>query len=154
VPSYLQNGKYLPKEAVATLSNAMDVGNPSNFVRIQEIFEQDFETLKDKLSSYSISDEETKQTIAAVYKNYEYLLDPHGAVGYLALKRYLQEHPEQKGLMLETAHPVKFPDAIEPIIGHEIEAPKPVNHLLNKKKKSIKIDANYQQLKEYLLSKA
>ena len=153
IPSYLQNGKYQPKEAVATLSNAMDVGNPSNFVRILEIFEQEFESVKGKLTSYSISDEETKQTIAAVYKQYEYLLDPHGAVGYLALERYLKEHPDQKGFFLETAHPVKFPDAVESLIGEKIEVPRSVSHLLTKKKQSVKINADYKQLKDYLLSK-
>ena len=152
VPSYLQNGMYRPKQAVSTLSNAMDVGNPSNFVRVLEIFEQEFEVLKGKLDSYSITDEETKQTIAAVYTKYDYLLDPHGAVGYLALEKYLQEHKDEKGLILETAHPVKFPDAVESIIGGKIEVPKSVNYLLDKKKNSVKIGADFLQLKEYLLS--
>jgi len=152
IPSYMQNDNYLPKQAVSTLSNAMDVGNPSNFVRVLEIFEQEFEILKGKLSSYSISDEETKQTIAEVYKKYDYILDPHGAVGYLALEKYLQEHKGDKGFFLETAHPVKFPDAVESIIGHKIEVPKSVNYLLNKEKLSVKIGADYQQLKDYLLA--
>ena len=152
VPSYLQNGMYRPKQAVSTLSNAMDVGNPSNFVRVLEIFEQEFEVLKGKLDSYSITDEETKQTIAAVYTKYDYLLDPHGAVGYLALEKYLQEHKDEKGLILETAHPVKFPDAVESIIGGKIEVPKSVNYLLDKKKNSVKIGADFLQLKEYLMS--
>ena len=152
IPSYMQHGKYTPKQAVSTLSNAMDVGNPSNFVRVLEIFEQEFEMLKGKLSSYSISDEETKQTIAEVYEKYDYILDPHGAVGYLALKKYLQEHKDDKGFFLETAHPVKFPDAVESIIGRKIEVPKSVNYLLDKKKLSVKISADYQQLKDYLMS--
>src|SRR5688500_3878172 len=152
IPSYMQHGKYTPKQAVSTLSNAMDVGNPSNFVRVLEIFEQEFEMLKGKLSSYSISDEETKQTIAEVYEKYDYILDPHGAVGYLALKKYLQEHKDDKGFFLETAHPVKFPDAVESITGRKIEVPKSVNYLLDKKKLSVKISADYQQLKDYLMS--
>jgi threonine synthase len=152
VPSYLQDGMYRPKQAISTLSNAMDVGNPSNFVRVLEIFEQEFEVLKGKLDSYSITDEETKQTIADVYTKYKYLLDPHGAVGYLALEKYLQEHKDEKGLILETAHPVKFPDAVESIIGGKIEVPKSVNYLLDKKKNSLKINADFQQLKEYLMS--
>ena len=152
IPSYMQNGNYLPKQAVSTLSNAMDVGNPSNFVRVLEIFEQEFEILKGKLSSYSISDEETKQTIAKVYEKYDYLLDPHGAVGYLALEKYLQEHKDDKGFFLETAHPVKFPAAVESIIGRKIEVPKSVNYLLNKEKLSLKISTDYQQLKDYLLA--
>ncbi len=153
VPSYLLNGKYQPKEAVATLSNAMDVGNPSNFIRILEIFQQQFENLKGKLSSYSISDAETKQTIEEVYKEYDYLLDPHGAVGYLALERYLQNRTDQKGFILETAHPVKFPDAVEAIIGKKIEVPESVGYLLDKRKESIKMKADYQELKDFLLSK-
>src|SRR6186997_2654680 len=152
IPSYMQNGNYLPNHAVSTLSNAMDVGNPSNFVRVLEIFEQEFEMLKGKLSSYSISDEETKQTIAKVYEKYDYILDPHGAVGYLALAKYLQEHKDDKGFFLETAHPVKFPDAVESIIGNKIEVPKSVNYLLNKEKLSVKISTDYQQLKDYLLA--
>lgn len=153
VPCYLQTGNYQPKEAVATLSNAMDVGNPSNFVRILEIFRQEFENLKGKLSSYSISDVETKQTIEDVYSRYDYLLDPHGAVGYLALERYLEDHKNEKGFFLETAHPVKFPDAVEVIIGKKIMVPDSVSYLLDKKKESTRIRADYQQLKDFLLSK-
>ena len=79
-------------------------------------------------------------------------MDPHGAVGYLALEKYLQEHKDEKGLILETAHPVKFPDAVESIIGGKIEVPKSVNYLLDKKKNSVKISADFLQLKEYLMS--
>ncbi|MCU7550592.1 threonine synthase [Chitinophagaceae bacterium LB-8] len=152
VPSYLQTGNYHPKEAVATLSNAMDVGNPSNFVRILQIFNNEFHTLKEKLSSYSVTDEETEQTISEVYKEFNYLLDPHGAVGYLSLERYLNEHPAQKGYFLETAHPVKFPDAVERISGHKIEVPQSVQGLLSKQKISISMEPDFDQLKAYLLS--
>jgi threonine synthase len=152
VPAYLQTGNYLPKEAVATLSNAMDVGNPSNFVRILQIFNKEFHSLKEKLSSYSITDIETEQTISKVYKQYNYLLDPHGAVGYLSLERYLNEHPAQKGYILETAHPVKFPDAVERISGHKIEVPQSVQGLLSKEKVSISMQPDFAQLKSYLLS--
>jgi threonine synthase len=152
VPVYLQTGNYLPKEAVATLSNAMDVGNPSNFVRILQIFNKEFHSLKEKLSSYSITDIETEQTISEVYKQFNYLLDPHGAVGYLSLERYLNEHPAQKGYILETAHPVKFPDAVERISGHKIEVPQSVQGLLSKEKVSISMQPDFDQLKSYLLS--
>lgn len=153
VPSYLQSGSYQPKEAVATLSNAMDVGNPSNFVRILEIFQQKFEALKGKLSSYSVSDQITQQTIEKVYTQQNYLLDPHGAVGYTALEDFLHNHPGQKGYLLETAHPVKFPDAVEAIIGKKVEVPESVQGLLHQQKQSIKMDADYNQLKDYLLAK-
>ncbi|MEI6947069.1 threonine synthase [Paraflavisolibacter sp. H34] len=153
VPSYLQSGSYQPKQAVATLSNAMDVGNPSNFVRILEIFRQQFETVKDKLASYSITDEETKETIRRVYTEQGYLLDPHGAVGYLALERYLDGQAGQKGFFLETAHPVKFPDAVEAITGEKIAFPEEVRDLAGKEKQSIKIEADYNRLKAFLLSR-
>jgi threonine synthase len=152
VPAYLQTGNYLPKEAVATLSNAMDVGNPSNFVRILQIFNQELHFLKEKLSSYSITDEATEKTISKVYQQYNYLLDPHGAVGYLSLEKYLDEHKDQKGYFLETAHPVKFPDAVERISGHKIAVPESVQGLLSEQKVSISMEPDFDQLKAYLLS--
>jgi threonine synthase len=152
VTEYLQTEQLKPRQAVATLSNAMDVGNPSNFVRILEIFHHQFPELKSKLSSYSITDAETTATIKAVYEKDNYLLDPHGAVGYLSLQRYLQNHPEQKGMILETAHPVKFPDAVESCIGKPIEIPAAVQSIMNKEKHSIMIGANYEEFKAYLLA--
>ncbi len=95
----------------------MDVGDPSNFVRILELFNHEFEPLKKMMSSESISDEETAETIREVQTEYQYLTDPHGAVGFLALKRYLQDHPGDSGFFLETAHPVKFHDVVEEITG-------------------------------------
>jgi len=151
VPDYLSNGNYQPKKAIATLSSAMDVGSPSNFVRILELFHHEFGSLKNVLSSYSISDEETKSTISYVYKNQNYLLDPHGAVGYLSLKKYQETYPEQKGIILETAHPVKFYDVVEPIIHEKIRIPDSIKLLLDKEKKSVKMDVDYKKLKSYLL---
>ncbi|HVM88479.1 MAG TPA: threonine synthase [Puia sp.] len=152
VPEYLNSGNYQPKKAVATLSNAMDVGDPSNFVRILELFHKEFGALSKILNSYSISDEETKQTINNVYRKNHYLLDPHGAVGYLSLQRYLQSHPEHKGIFLETAHPIKFYDAVEPIIHEKVPVPDSITTLLGKEKKSYKMEVDYNLLKEYLLS--
>ena len=151
VTEYLHSQVLKPKQAVATLSNAMDVGNPSNFVRILEIFHHQFPELKSKLSSYSITDAETTATIKEVYQKDNYVLDPHGAVGYLSLQRYLENHPEQKGMILETAHPVKFPDAVENAIGKHIEIPSGVQFIMAKEKQSVLIKADYQQFKEYLL---
>ena len=151
VTEYLQSQELKPRQAVATLSNAMDVGNPSNFVRILEIFHHQFPELKSKLSSYSITDAETTATIKEVYEKDNYVLDPHGAVGYLSLQRYLQNYPEQKGMVLETAHPVKFPDAVESCIGKPIQIPAAVQSIMDKEKKSVLIEADYEQFKEYLL---
>ena len=152
VTEYLKTGHYLPKKSVATMSNAMDVGSPSNFVRILELFDKEFQSLKNVMSSYSFSDEETRNILKEIYLNDNYLLDPHGAVGYGALRKYLQQNPSLKGMFLETAHPVKFYDVVEPVINEKIPMPALINDLLLLKKRSIKLKANYGQLKYYLLS--
>ena len=140
-----------PKATVATLSNAMDVGNPSNFVRILEIFNHQFPELRNKLSSYSISDLDTIATIKEVYTCHNYLLDPHGAIGYLALKKYQERDPSAKGIFLETAHPVKFPDAVQQTIGKKIDIPFSLKEIMDKENKSILVKANYNELKKYLM---
>ena len=155
VPLYLNSGVYQSKTSVPTISNAMDVGNPSNFVRIMELFEQNLGSLKNVLSSYSISDDETRATIAKVFNERDYTLDPHGAVGFLALQHYIDEHREKKGFFLETAHPSKFYDVIEPVIGEEIEIPHSIKVLMDKKKSTIRMSANdYEGLRSLLLSLA
>jgi threonine synthase len=154
VPDFLQTGKYTPKPSVATISNAMDVGNPSNFVRIMELFHQALPELKQVLTSVSVSDETTKQTIAEVYKNTDYLLDPHGAVAYYALEQFLKNSSaKNKGFILETAHPVKFPDVIEKITGLKIPIPESAKHLLNLKKQSIVMGASFEEVKAWLMGK-
>ena len=152
VPRFMQTEKYEPKKAVATISNAMDVGNPSNFVRILEIFQHKFPDLKKVVSSCSITDAETKDTLQKVFKKEGYLLDPHGAVGYRALQQYLQKNPSQKGIVLETAHPVKFYDVVEPVIGEAVPVPPSVQQQLLLQKKSTKIAANTDILKQFLLA--
>lgn len=152
VPEYLKKGKYEPKKAVATLSNAMDVGDPSNFVRILELFDKNYLSVKEILQAESITDEETIATLKRVHKLYRYILDPHGAVGYAALEQYLSEHLGYKGYFLETAHPVKFRETIEPEIGSiDTDA---VKSFSGKEKRSIKMKADYESLKEYLTSLA
>jgi threonine synthase len=153
VYNYLQTGQYTTKQSVATLSNAMDVGNPSNFVRILELFHQEFNSLKNVMSSFSVSDEQTKAILKEVYLNTNYLLDPHGAVGYLGLEKYLQQHSGLQGMFLETAHPVKFYDVVEPIIQNPVPIPDTIKNLLKDKKQSIKMGVEYEELKDYLLSK-
>ena len=152
VPAFMQTEKYEPKKAVATISNAMDVGNPSNFVRILQIFDNKFINLKKVLSSCSISDEETRTILQRVYKEQDYLLDPHGAVGYLALHQYLKQHPNKKGIVLETAHPVKFYDVVEPVIGKKVQIPISVLEQLSLQKNSTKITPDNEFLKKFLLS--
>ncbi|MEO6404810.1 MAG: threonine synthase [Ferruginibacter sp.] len=150
VPAFFDTGIYKPKRAVATISNAMDVSDPSNFVRIQEMFS--LEDLKKIMSSVSISDEETKATLKDVFEKENYLLDPHGAVAYTALKNYLLEHKNSSGIFLETAHPVKFYDMVEPVIKQKVPIPESVHDQLKKEKKSIKIMAEPKLLKEFLLT--
>ena len=151
ITSYLETGIYSPKQAVSTLSNAMDVGNPSNYVRILEIFDREFQSLKNVMSSYSVSDATTRAVLADVYANQNYLLDPHGAVAYSCLKEYLKKYPDKKGIFLETAHPVKFYDVVEPVINGQVPMPSSVNELLGREKKSIKMEVNYRALADYLL---
>jgi threonine synthase len=148
---YLATGEYVTQPSVQTLSNAMDVGAPSNFARILELFGHEHKAVRTVLNSYCISDELTIDTIQKVKMKYNYLLDPHGAVGFAALKMYQELHQESKGYFLETAHPVKF--EVENIIGEEIELPEPIKNLLTKKKKSIAMEADAKQLKEFLLSR-
>jgi threonine synthase len=150
VPRFLQSGEYEPRRALATLSNAMDVGDPSNFTRILELFGQSLTGLSQVLSSESISDAETEQTLARVFREYDYLLDPHGAVGFLALERYLQANPRKKGFFLETAHPVKFPESIERITGETIPVPAHVQPIMLAEKKAKMIEADYGALKSFL----
>jgi threonine synthase len=150
VTRYLQSQNYQPKKAVATISNAMDVGEPSNFVRILEMFQQQFNTLSSRLSSCSISDEITRDTLRSVFQQYDYLCDPHGAVAFRALEDYLLANPGNKGIFLETAHPVKFYDVVEPVINKPVEIPASIKAILTKEKISSKIDAEFAALKEFL----
>jgi threonine synthase len=151
VPQYILSGKYEPRKAVHTISNAMDVGDPSNFVRILELFDHQYQPLTKVLSSYSFTDEQTRQTMRTVFKNTGYILDPHGAVGYLALAQYLEDHPQAKGIFLETAHPVKFYDVVEESIGKKLDLPASVQQLSGKKKQSIRMKPEAAMLKSFLM---
>lgn len=154
VTQFLATGQYQPQKARATLSNAMDVGNPSNFVRILELFQNEFGKLTDVLRSYSVTDFDTKNTIKEVFSEYGYLLDPHGAVGYFALAKYLKEHAGKKGIFLETAHPVKFYDVVEPVIGKSVPMPETIKSIIDLKKQSLKMEVRYEDLQSILLKKA
>ncbi len=153
VPNFMNTQVYEPKAAVATISNAMDVGNPSNFIRILELFHQQFSALKNVFSSVSISDSITAKTIKDVYQQFHYTLDPHGAVAYYALDEYLQKNSSDKGMILETAHPIKFPDTVEQATGVAPEYPEQVQHLLSLNKESVVMNASFEDLKEWLLNR-
>jgi threonine synthase len=147
IPRFMKTEELEPRPSVATLSNAMDVGDPSNFVRILEIFGRDFPALKEKLESVSITDSETAATMREVYEKYGYILDPHGAVGYRALA-----DDGRKGIFLETAHPVKF-DSVGEILGKEIETPEIVKKLLSGTPETVEMDVDYDYLKQIIIGK-
>jgi threonine synthase len=149
VPNYLVDGIYKPKPSKATISNAMDVGNPSNFIRIQQLFNNDLEALKKSFSSYSFTDDETRETMKEIYDSSGYVAEPHGAVGYLGLKKYgLQEN--EFGVFLETAHPVKFLDVVESTLPVKVAIPAQIQKVINNKKVAIKA-SSYEDLKAFLI---
>jgi threonine synthase len=150
VPAFLQTGQYRPKNAVATISNAMDVGDPSNFIRMLELFQHKWDDLHEILSSYSITDDETKLTIQKVYKQYAYVLDPHGAVAYASLERYLNSVKDDRGIFLETAHPVKFYNIVEPVIHKQITMPTALNEIVSGEKNAVKVPAEYKLIKDFI----
>lgn len=151
VPNFMKNGKYIPKSSKATISNAMDVGNPSNFIRIQEIFNNNIDALKQTFSSYSFTDEETRTAMKTIYKNSNYIADPHGAVGYLGAKEYLKNNSNSLCLFLETAHPVKFLDVVENTLDVQVTIPEQIKSVLHKTKTAIKT-SSYEDLKRFLNS--
>ena len=150
VPDFLYSGVYTPKKSSPTISNAMDVGDPSNFIRILKIFGDDFESLKETFSGYRFTDDETREALKEIHEISGYVADPHGAVGYLGLKEYLKDHPEKYGIFLETAHPVKFLDTVEDTLNIKVDIPERLKETLSKTKESIEIQ-DYQGLKNFLL---
>ncbi|MFV9482436.1 threonine synthase [Christiangramia sp. ASW11-125] len=150
VTRFMESQDYQAKQSVQTISNAMDVGDPSNFVRILELFGHHFKDLKKHLMAMSYTDSETNTAIRSVYEKHNYLMDPHGAVGYLGLKDFLKINPEYDGVFLETAHPVKFLKTVEKASGAIVSIPESIVGILNKKKKSFQL-STYGELKEFLL---
>jgi threonine synthase len=151
VPNFFATGNFQIKPSVATISNAMDVANPSNFVRVMQMFSNQLPQLKNIMSSTSTTDVETAQTLLDVFTNYNYLCDPHGAVAFNALNNYLNKNKQHQGIFLETAHPIKFYDVVEPIIATKLQLPNNLAKTVKLPKQSIFIEN--KQLKNYLLSR-
>lgn len=149
VPRFLEKGNYNPKPSIATISNAMDVGNPSNFIRIQELYHHDLKEFNKDFSSYSFTDTETEAAMKDIYSRTNYLAEPHGAIGYLGLKKEMEKQPNSVGVFLETAHPIKFLDTVEPLLGLKLPIPKQIESVLGKEKVSVKIK-NYEESKAFL----
>ena len=151
VTRYLSSKKYTPLATVQTISNAMDVGNPSNFIRIQALHNNDFQALKSNLSGYRFSDEETREAIDSIYKSTGYITDPHGAVGYLGCHHYLKLNPDVHTVFLETAHPTKFLDVVQPLVPEVIELPPQIKAVMGRPKNAKSI-INYADFKANLLA--
>jgi threonine synthase len=152
VYNYLQTGKYKSRPSVPTIANAMDVGAPSNFARILELYHQSHEAVTNDMVGYRYSDREIKETMKQVYETEKYMLDPHGAVGYRALKADLA--PGEVGVFLETAHPAKFTETVEGILGKETVAlPDKLAAFMKSKKQSVELSAEFDDFKSYLLKK-
>jgi threonine synthase len=149
VPRFLEKGNYDPKPSVATISNAMDVGNPSNFIRIQELYHNDLSQFEKDFSSYSFTDTETEAAMKDIFKRTQYIAEPHGAVGYLGLIKEMQKQSDSVGVFLETAHPIKFLDIVEPLLDLKLPIPKQIESVLDKEKVSTKI-SSYEEFKRFV----
>jgi threonine synthase len=151
VAKYIETGHFEAQQSVPTISNAMDVGNPSNFIRILQLFQQQYTEVKNVMSSFSFDDNATKAILKDTYHNHQYLLDPHGAVALLGLEKYRQQQLS-KGIILETAHPIKFYDVVEPIINEKVIIPKAIATILEKQSLYTVIENEYNELRSLLLA--
>ena len=148
---YLRSGKYEPKPSVSTLANAMDVGAPSNFARILDLYGGSHDAVCAEISGASYTDEQIRETLADVYRRCHYLLDPHGTCGYRALSEGLK--PGETGVFLETAHPAKFLGTVEEIIGEKVDIPDTLQRFMQGKKRSVELSSDFTHFKRYLLGK-
>lgn len=146
---YINTGVYTPKPSVSTIANAMDVGDPSNFARVLDLYDQSWEDIKAEISSCSYNDEQIAESVAETFKETGYLLDPHGAVGYRALKEMMQ--PNETGVFLETAHPAKFLETVERIINEKVEIPQKLQEFMKGTKQSIELNKDFEGFKSFLL---
>ncbi|QIA08986.1 threonine synthase [Draconibacterium halophilum] len=146
---YLESGEYKPRPSVETIANAMDVGAPSNFARILDLYKNDHSVIAKKIKGYRYSDEEIRKVILKVYNEQEYLCDPHGACGYQSLSEYLSEH--EVGVFLETAHPAKFTETVEKVIGKgEVKLPNKLAAFMKGEKQRELMTSAYEDFKSYL----
>jgi len=147
---YLQTGTYSPRPSVSTIANAMDVGDPSNFARVLDLYGGSHQAISDEISGVSYNDSEIADTLKSCYTETGYLLDPHGACGYKALQEGLAEN--ETGVFMETAHPAKFLETVENIIGEKVEIPQKLQEFMKGEKKSLALSKDFEGFKDYLLS--
>ncbi|WP_312206473.1 threonine synthase [Epilithonimonas hominis] len=152
IPKFLETGNYEAKPSKQTISNAMDVGNPSNFERMKSLFNNDVSEFKKEIESYSFSDEATKKAMRNVKKEFGYILDPHGAVAYLGLEKYSEKSNEDfVGVLLETAHPAKFVEVVEDVLKEKVEIPEKLEAFNKKEKQSVEFSVDFESVKKYLI---
>lgn len=147
---YLQTGVYSPAQSIATIANAMDVGDPSNFARVLDLYNNSLEAIKADISGCTYTDEQIKETLCETFRRTGYLLDPHGAVGYRSLLEHLR--PNEIGIFLETAHPAKFKDVVEETIGQEIDIPSKLLSFMKGTKSTVKMSSAFPAFKKFLMS--
>ena len=152
VPEYLEKGAYLPRPSVPTISNAMDVGDPSNFRRMEDLYGNSWSDMKENIVGYTYNDTDTKNAVKEIFERYNYVMDPHGAVAYMAALDYKKTHLNEQIVIFETAHPAKFLPVMEPILG-AIEVPERLAVLAHKKKESILMPIDYESFKSWLLDR-
>ena len=148
---YLKTGEYKPRPSVSTIANAMDVGDPSNFARVLDLYKHSWEAIKAEISGASYNDAQIAETLKSIYDETGYLLDPHGACGFRALEEQLK--PGQVGVFLETAHPAKFKDTVEAILGEDVEIPERLKAFMQGEKQSVPMTKDFASFKQFLLSK-
>ena len=149
VPQYLKTGKFEPRPSIQTISNAMDVGNPSNFERLLDLYENDAAKMGTEIWAASFTDNKTEQCIKHTFQETNYVLDPHGAVALLGLKKFTSA--ESNGIFLETAHPAKFRETVEPAIAHKIDLPERLQSCLSSPEYLTKMKASYDEFRSFLL---
>ena len=153
IPRYIKEGIFEPYDTQPTISNAMDVSNPSNFIRIQKIFNNDLQKIRKNITGYSYDDKSTREVIKSLYYSLDYLTDPHSAIGYLGLKEYLNNNESDvNGIFISTAHSIKFKDVVEKTIGSKIKYPSSIKKILDKEQLSQSIQS-YSELKEILINR-
>jgi len=154
VPRYLTSGEYQPTNTIATISNAMDVGAPSNFARMNHLYHESVNEMRNDITGYFFDDDATRAEMVNTYSHNRYILDPHGAVGLLGWKEFKKSAPSNaQGIVLETAHPTKFIDVVKETLNVEPEIPKALADLINLEKKSIVMGPDYEGLKAFLMSR-
>jgi len=151
VPKYLETGVYNPMPSIQTISNAMDVGNPSNMVRILDMY-GDIKDIKKDIISWAFDESKTSNMIKEIYNKYNYLMDPHSSVGILGLLKYVKRKKlSMNNIFLGTAHPGKFADIVEPIIDSHIELPERLKKVIELEKNATELKNNYDDFYDYLL---